>query len=168
MNIHVFSYGSNMCPARLTQRVPGATFVTTGYVAQRRIALHKRSQDGSAKADALFTGNDADHVWGVVYAIDKEQKPRLDACEFLGVGYDEKQATVYTSAGERLACWIYVARSAAIDESLLPYEWYKALVLHGARQHDLPPDYVEMINALSAMPDPDARRRERHQRLLDE
>ncbi len=146
----------------------GAKFVTTGYVAQRRFVFHKRSEDGSAKADAFFTGQDGDRIWGVVYAIHQEQKPQLDACEYLGVGYDEEYAAVHTAAGERLPCSLYIARAAAIDATLLPYHWYKALVMHGAREHNLPPDYVEMINALAAMPDPDSRRRERHQRLLDE
>ena len=37
--------------------------------AHRRFEFHKRSHDGSAKADAAFTASSNDRVWGVVYQL---------------------------------------------------------------------------------------------------
>ena len=71
-NVHVFAYGSNMCTQRMRSRVPSAKPVTIGYVCERRFVLHKRSDDGSAKADAAFTAVSTDRVWGVVYRLHRE------------------------------------------------------------------------------------------------
>jgi len=54
-DVFVFAYGSNMCTQRMRSRVPSAEAVTIGYVGQRQLVFHKRSSDGSAKADAAFT-----------------------------------------------------------------------------------------------------------------
>ena len=65
--VSVFAYGSNLSPQRMHSRVSTARPVTIGYVRQRRFELHKRSVDGSAKADAVFTASPDDRVWGVFY-----------------------------------------------------------------------------------------------------
>jgi gamma-glutamylcyclotransferase len=36
-----------------------------------------------------------------------------------------------------------------------PYDWYKALVIAGAREHGLPADYIAALAAAPAKPDPD-------------
>ena len=88
-NVNVFAYGSNMSTQRMRDRVPSATVITTGYVMQRRLAFHKRSEDGSAKADAAFSSRRSQRVWGVVYQLPRREKAQLDAFEYLGVGYDQ-------------------------------------------------------------------------------
>ena len=35
------------------------------------------------------------------------------------------------------------------DPSLTPYDWYKAFVLAGAREHGLPQDYVAALDAVA-------------------
>jgi hypothetical protein len=45
----IFSYGSNMCLARLKNRVPSATFVSIGTLLEHKIKLHKLSKDGSGR-----------------------------------------------------------------------------------------------------------------------
>lgn len=74
----VFAYGSNLCTQRMRSRVSTAMPVTIDYVRQRRFLLHKRSIDGSAKADAASTASPDDLVWGVVYQLHRFQKPLLD------------------------------------------------------------------------------------------
>lgn len=73
--VNVFAYGSNLSVRRIRSRVARAKFLWPGYVTQRRFAYHKRSVDGSAKANSIFTGHDADRTWGVVYQIWLEEKP---------------------------------------------------------------------------------------------
>lgn len=166
--MNVFSYGSNMSPRRMLARVPGAAVVAAGFVPGRRFVFHKRSVDGSAKADALCTGDEADRVWGVVYDVPRHQKPQLDTCEFLGTGYDEHELQVHLAAGGPLHCRAYIARTEAIDAMLKPYTWYKSLVLHGARAHALPNAYIEILERYEAVIDPDQRRHQEHMRLLRE
>ena len=116
--ILAFAYGSNMCTQRMHSRVSSAMPVTIGYVRERRFVFHKRSVDGSAKADAAFTASPDDRVWGVVYQLDVYQKLLLDQHEFLGIGYDEEVVEVVHEGG-LLRAWMYVARRDAIDASLL-------------------------------------------------
>ena len=85
---HIFAYGSNLHLQRMRARVPSAQPMEIGYVRQRRLMFHKRSVDGSAKADAAWSPRADDRVWGVIYRLPADEKPALDRCEYLGVGYD--------------------------------------------------------------------------------
>ena len=49
---------------------------------------------------------------------------------------------------------MYVAASTHIDAKLVPYTWYKDMVVLGARYHRLPADYIAKIEAVVAVPDP--------------
>lgn len=89
--MYYFAYGSNMCTGRLRCRVPSAKPLFVSPLYGYRLRFHKRSSDRSGKADAEFTGNQADVVWGVVFEIDGHEKSNLDQAEGLGRGYDEKE-----------------------------------------------------------------------------
>ena len=164
-NLLVFAYGSNMCLQRMHSRVSTATPVTIGYVSQRKLVFHKRSDDGSAKADAVLTASRNERVWGVVYQLQKHEKPLLDRHEFLGIGYDQETVEVVHEKGTAQA-WMYVARPTAIDTSLLPYAWYHDLIVHGAWQHGLPERYVDYLRSFDSLVDPDATRQAENRRLI--
>lgn len=126
----------------------------TGSVNGFRLAFHKRSVDGSAKADAFFTDNPSDEVWGVVAQMSRADKSILDQFESLGIGYDEITVDVAHEHGVTSA-WMYVARQEMIDDSLLPYSWYHNYVRAGALEHGLPQSYIEFIESFSSIEDPD-------------
>ena len=164
-SVFVFAYGSNMCTRRMRSRVPTATPVTIGYVGQRKLMFHKRSDDGSGKADAALTACPSDRVWGVVYRLHPANKPVLDEHEFLGIGYDEQKIDVVHESGS-LRAWMYVARREAIDSLLLPYSWYHDFTVHGACQHRLPESYVEYLRSFESLVDPDSERHAANRRLI--
>lgn len=56
------------------------------------------------------------------------------------------------TAGGAVEAWTY--RALRIDRGALPYTWYKALVVAGAREHGLPPGYVDALEAVAAQDDP--------------
>ena len=154
-----FAYGSNMPEARLLARVPSAVKVETATLYCHRLCFHKVSVDGSGKCDALCSEEECDCVIGVVYRIDPIHKPELDRIENLCWGYEERQVTVVTAAGEKIAAFTYCA--IKIDPARKPYTWYKHHVLTGAREHGLPPKYIARIEAIKAIEDPDPARAER-------
>ena len=160
-----FAYGSNMCTGRLQRRVPSATPVGVARLLNHAFRFHKRSGDGSAKADAFFTGEPRDFVCGVLFAIDAAEEWRLDQAEGLGRGYVKKSITVEDSNGEPQGALMYAAQGSHIDANLRPYAWYKRFVVEGARQHGLPQDYVARIEAVAAGEDPDGNR-EAQQRAI--
>lgn len=165
--IRVFAYGSNMSTARMLARAPGAAVIGVGRVAGRSLCFHKRSIDGSAKANALASNSEAHEVWGVVYRLNVAEKRALDGYEALGVSYDECEVQVEISGSATVAsAWIYEARTEKIFSNLLPYDWYHAFVLAGAIEHGLPPDYVAALRELGFAVDPDEERRRKNLALL--
>ena len=155
--IFYFAYGSNMCSARLRDRVPSARPLAIGKITGYKLVFHKRSRDGSSKANAYFTGRESDVVWGVIFVLDPGEKAELDNAEGLHYGYDETTVTVtVTSGAGDVAAVMYYATD--IDDNLLPYSWYVRFAVIGAREHSLPAHYVQSIERMAQTEDPDVRR----------
>jgi hypothetical protein len=152
MSITLFSYGSNMLTARLQSRAPSAVVLGTGFLKNHALRWHKIARDYSGKCDAAFTGEAADVVWGVLARISLADRIKLDMIEGVGAGYDVAVGDIETSAGV-IQAQFYSA--TAIDSVLEPYDWYKTLVIAGAREHGLPADYIAALTAAKAKPDPD-------------
>src|ERR1019366_138296 len=88
--------------------------------------------------------------------------PALDQAEGLGNGYEAKNAEVVFNGAPRMAS---IYHATEIDPSLKPYTWYKAFVVAGAKEHDLPGMYIEQLVATDAMEDPDRKRHSRNWQL---
>lgn len=99
-----------------------------------------------------------DLVWGVLFDFDASQKNLLDQAERLGHGYDEFAAAVESEDGQQDKALLYIAASSHIDNTRQPYSWYKRFVIEGARQHDIPKDYVDFLDSFQAREDPDRAR----------
>ena len=160
-----FAYGSNMLTRRLKapERAPSAEFVDTGYIARRRLTFDKRSRDDSGKCDAEETGNEADRVYGVIFEIKCSQRRALDIAEGRGNGYELKTVEVIGKQRTVLAKTYIATRK---QRGLRPYHWYKALVVAGAVEHDLPKSYVEWLRVFESIEDPHADRRAENEALL--
>ncbi len=151
-----FAYGSNMSTRRLQQRVRVVEVVTVAWLEGHRLKFHKKSHDGSAKCDIEQTGVAGDRVYGVVFRLPASDKPALDAMEDLGRSYAEKRVVVNSPAGEQYEAFTYYA--LVMDPYMKPYTWYKEHVLRGAREHHLPPDYIDRIERVAAEADADTER----------
>ncbi len=163
--IHYFAYGSNLHPLRLRQRVPSSRPLGVASLPGHQLRFHKNGRDGSGKCNVLRSDDPTQRVLGAIYAMHPGERHLLDAAEGLGNGY--------RLAGERLqldggSCevFFYVAEAAHIDDDLLPWCWYLDLVLHGARAHDLPAEYIAALARQPYRDDPDHERRELHRRIL--
>jgi gamma-glutamylcyclotransferase len=160
-----FAYGSNMVRRRLQRRVPSAQVVGVARLIGYRLRFHKRSNDGSGKCNVLRTDEPQDVVRGIVLEIDPSEKGCLDEAEGLGNGYREATIQVVGQQGQMTA-FLYLAEVSAIDYSRNPYTWYKQFVVRGAFEHGLPPAYVEGLQAVVAINDPDKERERRNLALL--
>lgn len=149
-----FAYGSNMLTQRLRERTPSARVVSAAALHGHALRWHKVSRDGSAKCDAVPAAPDS-VVHGVVFEIDRAEKPALDLAEGIGMGYREKIVEVATERGP-LQAWTYQATNT--DHLALPYTWYRSLVVAGAKEHGLPQDYVAALEATRTKVDPDEER----------
>jgi len=145
--------------------VPSCRFYAVATLDCYTLKFHKRSTDGSGKCNATFTNDQDDHIIGVVFEIDEADKSDLDDAEGFGSGYNERIVDVLTANGI-ISAYMYVADPTAIDNSLAPYTWYMDFVVGGARQHELPEEYIKGLETIKAVVDPDKLRADRNRRLL--
>jgi gamma-glutamylcyclotransferase len=153
--VNYFAYGSNMSQQRLLARIPVRRVPGVFRLEQHELRFHKIGKDGSAKCDAYFTDTEI-AVYGVLYEVQPAGKQLLDRIEGLGRGYGEKEVAVYGGGGTAIEAVTYCATH--IDESLLPFTWYKQHVLRGAQEAGLPSPHIDQIAAAPALQDPDRTR----------
>lgn len=155
MTLHIFSYGSNLLLARLKARVPSARFIGKAVLPGHVLRWHKPGSDGSGKCDAFQTGDPADLLWGGIFAIDRAHKHFLDAAEGLGTGYDEKYADIECSPVGRAPFVIRASLYTAlkIDDTAIPYSWYKGYVVAGAHECGLPSHHIDNLQAMDCRQD---------------
>jgi gamma-glutamylcyclotransferase len=162
-----FSYGSNMLEQRLCakNRVSDASCVGAASIHGYKLRFHKKSTDESGKCNMLFTGDQTDIVYGVVYDIPVAQLPNLDQAEGFGKGYHHEPLSVRLLDGTQICSMGYIADNGFIEDSLIPYDWYHNLVVAGAEQHVLPANYILALQAVRHVPDPKPERKNRREAL---
>jgi len=121
----------------------------------------KRGADGSGKC--TLNSNAIGSAWAVMYAIAADQQPTLDRIEGLGNGYEVHWMEIPGYA----PCYVYLAQESHRDRALVPFDWYKALVLAGARFHGFPTTYLTAIESVVVTRDVDEQRRAENMRLID-
>ena len=120
----------------------------------------------SGKGDAEETGNFNDVVYGVLFSIKNEELDQLDQEEGFGCGYDKKNIDVTDEkTNEERSAITYYATN--IDPNLKPYHWYKRQTVKGARDNNLPEEYVKGIEDFPSKEDEDEERRRREERFLE-
>jgi cation transport regulator ChaC len=159
-----FAYGSNMLSRRLQQRTPSAIAIDTGYVEGRSLVFHKLGRDASGKCDMKATDAGTDRVYGVLFRVRRAEKPALDHAEGLGTGYAEESVPVHLRNRKTVDAITYAA--IAIEPNVLPFDWYRALVIAGALEHGLPASHIDWIRSFHSQPDADIERRAKNMYLL--
>jgi hypothetical protein len=148
-----------MLAERLQRRCKSAHAVGSAWVDGYELVFHKISKDGSGKA-TLIKANDASaRVYGVIFSIDASEKTDLDRHE--GPGYACQDFQVFTAPASPVDAVTYLALAQSSNTALVPYDWYRDLVIAGAERNSLPNAYVEGLRAVAANPDPVADRPER-------
>jgi len=142
-----FAYGSNMKTERMSKRVPSANAVGRAKILNKRLVCNKKSKYGSGKAN--LTDSPGDVVWGVLYEITDADLRKLDRFEG---DYRRVAVEVLNEQEHPIVVQTYV--SGKLTTEPIPYDWYKALIVEGAREHRLPEDYLKLLEGLPAKPDP--------------
>ena len=153
-----FAYGSNLHPGWLRNRVPSAQKLYTATLFEWQLHFHKISKDESAKCNIVKTGLSDDSVHGVIYQFDPGEKYKLDKIE---LDYHPELMTI----GEYENVLVYLACEENINDTLLPYTWYKDIVISGAELHNLPGVYIEYLRSFNAITDPDQEREKQNRRI---
>jgi gamma-glutamylcyclotransferase len=163
--IHYLAYGSNLHPLRLKERIPSAKIVGTTQLSSHKIVFHKQSDDGSGKCNLLQTGMNADITNAAIYQLKPEDKATLDRVEGKGNGYEDKHMSIRLK-GLTYNCFVYLAQPSHIVSELLPYHWYKELVILGAEFLSFPDSYVSAIRNFVSIEDEDLKRKQENDKLI--
>lgn len=146
--MYYLAYGSNLHPARLEQRLGSVVRIGVAELPGYELRFHKRGADGSGKGNLLKAPGRS--AWGVVFKLDEQQKKRLD--EFEGDGYDCVEVEVSIDH-ENYQCFCYLAQPDWIDDSLLPHDWYRDLIMYGARHAGVTSEYLQTIERQNVQAD---------------
>jgi gamma-glutamylcyclotransferase len=88
------------------------------------------------------------------------ERDELDKVEGLGQGYHRvDDLTVRLESGDEVLVSTYIG--TRLDRSLKPYDSYHALVIAGAKEHQLPADWIATIERVVTEPDRDLKRESR-------
>jgi len=151
-----------MSSIRIQKRCPSAVAVDTGYIIGYKFLFNKISKDGSGKGNAIRTNSENDKVWGVVFEISQDEKPLLDKAEGKGKGYVEQTVTITNNNGVQFEAQIYLTiDSAYLNNELRPFDWYKEHCIRGAREFELPAEYLTILETFAFVNDTDVERRNR-------
>jgi gamma-glutamylcyclotransferase (GGCT)/AIG2-like uncharacterized protein YtfP len=126
-----FAYGSNMDPAQMEKRCPGADYFSIGMLPEHRLAFTRYSTNrGCGVADAIR--HKRGKVWGVVFSITPKDLARLDDNEGYRAdrppeknSYNRKRCKVWRDGNEDdgLDVWIYFAvRQPGAPRPNAPYK----------------------------------------------
>ena len=143
MTIFYFAYGSNLDSTQLRERLGMARVVQAARLPGFTLQCNKVGRDGTAKANIEARTDDL--VWGLVWELDDDALRRLDRFE---QGYDRLRVSVTLADGSQKDCVTYT--SVNTDPDLLPSVEYRDRMVRGAREHSLPPSWVERLEALPA------------------
>lgn len=155
MTVRYFAYGSNLLHARLYARCSSIVNIGVARLDRHRLTFNKPGRDNSGKC-GIEAADSKEYVLGVMYQMDKNEKPVLDRIEGNGQGYIDRKIEVYADQG-LVDCFTYYP--TVLDAERIPYDWYKAFVLEGAIENRFPAHYIEMIASIESRVDPHRQRR---------
>jgi gamma-glutamylcyclotransferase len=144
-DVWYFAYGSNLSKQRMQQR--------TGVIpVSQRVFLRDYRLTFNAHVGQEFYANIApsigDVVHGVIYRCNPTAMTALDRYEGVAQGcYRRVAVEVETEEGERIRAEVYIAGERYVSEGGAPSTFYLGLISSGAREHDLPEQYVHWIES---------------------
>ena len=139
---------------RLRERCKSARFRGVAVAYGYTLVFNKKSKDGSGKATIAKNGNDGSGVYGALFKIDLNERKCLTRAEGGDYNRNDKFVVTRIDNNQKLTVTTYVAKQSAIEENLVPYDWYKNLILAGAWQGKFPDTYIARLKAIESIPDP--------------
>jgi gamma-glutamylcyclotransferase len=173
---HYFAFGSNMCSAELLSHCPHARALGRARLSGYRLAFtaHARFREGGLADivpigprdprldyDARGPGASEPYaltpVWGVVWDIPAEELDSLDRKERYLPGQPVEESLYIRVPvkvllhGAEVNHLIDAFAYSVVDKAghIPPHERYLDLMLEGASEHGLPPDYIREVTRVA-------------------
>ncbi len=142
--VRYFSYGSYMDEAKMRRSVPEARLFGAGSIEHFRLVFTDYAE-ARGRAGADLRPESGGRVWGVVYELPTAALAVLDANKAYPTLYDRFQLTACQRDGKRLEnVWTYALTKSG-NARYPPPPDYLALLVHLARKHGFPGEYLREL-----------------------
>jgi hypothetical protein len=170
VSVLYFAYDEKMFSPILSKIAPNAINLGVAKLAGFKLYFHNKSkQDSSGKGNIVPHADEQAAVYGVLYQISLSDKAALEKELKVGLANQEiiVDVTSMHSLHQTQKAITFVACRDNVHQDLVPYAWYKAMVIQGALSHNLPQDYINWLGKCPCVEDPNSirnlnRRRELH------
>jgi cation transport regulator ChaC len=136
-----FAYGSNMDPAGMRERAPGARALGVAHLDGWRLTFTLAAGDGVWHIEP----EPEDEAWGVLWDVTDADLAALDDYEGVAQGAYVREIVPVSRDGRTVDALVYLAVPGG-DASPTPED--VAPLVRGAEAHGLPAKYVELLRAL--------------------
>lgn len=142
-----FAYGSNMESRRFKRRCPHSQVLGRARLPGHRLDFTRYSTGFKGGVADIVPEADS-QVWGVLSHVEESDLASLDEYEGVPVGYRREWVTVLDDSGQEHPAVTYVANRTG---RFTPSRTYLDIILRGAREHGLPPDYVRRLEQIKTV-----------------
>ncbi|MFQ6020082.1 MAG: gamma-glutamylcyclotransferase family protein [Dehalococcoidia bacterium] len=132
-----FAYGSNMDEQQMRNRCPGAVRGGKARLRDYEFRINKRRK-------ATIVPSPGQNTWGVLWNITASHERALDCYEGVkSETYRKKTVEVFLTSGTKERALTYIASDCSVGS---PEPDYMERILRGAKEADLPPDYIKVLH----------------------
>ncbi|XP_063616507.1 gamma-glutamylcyclotransferase-like [Cydia splendana] len=151
-----FAYGSNLLKKRIRINNPTAEFLGIGRLDNHILDFMKYSEHWRGTS-ATIVPKQGSIIWGAIWRLHNNDMPALDWQEGVETNwYFPKTVEITTPDGQTVECRTYQQTSNPppreeddeIPVDRRPSITYLNVILKGAEECQLPPDYIEKLNKL--------------------
>jgi gamma-glutamylcyclotransferase (GGCT)/AIG2-like uncharacterized protein YtfP len=137
------AYGTNLDPARMSERCPHSPLQGTGWLEGWRLTFGGEDH-GWDGALPTIVQDPFEQVFVAVYDVTEEDVAVLDELEFANTGLYRKVKVRVSTLDDEVVAWVYVLDAY---EGGLPSAGYLGLLADAAEAADAPADYVAALRA---------------------
>ncbi|WP_448700120.1 gamma-glutamylcyclotransferase family protein [Mucilaginibacter sp. AW1-3] len=163
----LFAYASNMNVKDFKRSLPSAQKLGNAHLPGYAFAFNKTGKDRSSKANVVLADNPDVPVWGVLLEFSDQDARMFDKGDW-HKHMELKPMQCVDEKGDFVTAHVFISLPHAVNEYLLPYEWYKEKLVTLAVMEKLPGNYVAALKLMPAKPDPNTKRAERRMKKFRE
>lgn len=144
-----FAYGSNMSQEQLKSRCPDAQCEGAAKLPGYALEFPRGSKKRGCGVASL-TEAPGSVVYGVLYKLTENDFKQLDRAEGVAVNaYTRRTIEVEGPNAQRQSAQTYIANP--VESPPLPSREYIDLLIHGAIEHSLPPEYINSLRQIPVL-----------------
>jgi hypothetical protein len=144
-----FSYGSFLDPETLKRHCPKAVYKGNAILPNWEVQFNFMSRTYKGGVTGIEPAV-AKLALGVLYEVDNDELLHLDSVEGVPDGIYYRQ-TIYVVGESRKAVKAATYRTTNPKGPFQPTKKYLGLMINGAKEHGLDPDYVKELEAIETI-----------------